>query len=165
MPSSSAVFRSFLVASFKRTKYPSIAALWYLDISKKNRRGLKPLFSLFATSSNARTEAVTDPSKQCDQLGVNVSAAQSHKTKAKSRLVAVHFFFFVNFKLQHMQSQQCFKKTPFKYVLCAPIQSPSFPLCNLTNWIKKIMVYLHLNGKDTINCFALSSLDLPLIKD
>lgn len=37
MPSSSGVFRSFLVASFRRSKYPSIAALWYRVISKKKR--------------------------------------------------------------------------------------------------------------------------------
>lgn len=87
MPSSSAVFRSFLVASFKRSKYPSIAALWYLDIFKRNRKGSNKSSTVFHLPLHfSRGTGWHDyrPEQTMWSLGVNVSAAPSHKTKAKS---------------------------------------------------------------------------------
>lgn len=150
MPSSSAVLRSFLVASFKSTKYPSIAALWYLDISKKNRRGVKPLFQSVLHLIKCTDWSCDWPKQTMGSLGVNVSAAQSHKTKAKSRsllMVAVLFSFFpffFNFKPTTCSHSSVSRKphSNMFYVLLFNLHHFRvniflvFTLCNLTNRIE-----------------------------
>lgn len=143
MPSSSAVFRSFLVASFKSTKYPSIAALWYLDISKKNRRGLKPLFQSVLHLIKCTDWSCDWPKQTMGSLGVNVSAAQSHKTKAKSRsLLMVAVSFFPHFKPTTCSHSSVSRKphSNMFYVLLFNLHhfrvNIVFTLCNLTNRIK-----------------------------
>lgn len=94
MPSSSGMFRSFLVASFRRSKYPSIAALWYRVISKKLR--FKKIFQSVSLPLHPSSHAgLTRKQIRANTvITVGVSAAQSHKTKAKSGplLKAAHIY-------------------------------------------------------------------------
>lgn len=89
MPSSSGVFRSFLVASFRRSKYPSVAALWYRVMSKKKRFVHVLHFVSLPLHPSSHAGLAGTQSKHSDgwKLGVDVSAAQSNKAKAKSALL------------------------------------------------------------------------------
>lgn len=109
MPSSSAVLRSFLVASFRRSKYPSVAALWYRDISQMNRKQISHFPSFFSPpglpADAQTTDTTAHQSKQCDLWA---STAQSHKTKAKSSSVlsAAHITSNTATARDHCRSQQ-----------------------------------------------------------